>query len=118
MRLASSAYVLKYYKTEQKCSLQNQLMMDYYSNSLDLHSYVERHKYTMSMTTKLLLMSSVANGLRFLRNHRIVHMDLTPKNVLVTWGLITKIIDFGEAYCDRICKKDYQPGFTNPYGPP
>lgn len=45
-------------------------------------------------------------------------MDLAPKNILVSAGLLTKIIDFGEAYCDAVCLKNYQPGFTIPYGPP
>lgn len=118
MRLASSAYMLKYYKTEQKCPLQNLMLMDYLPNSMDLHTYYCRHRETMSVHTKIFIMAGIVNGLRFLRNHNITHMDLTPKNILITSGLMPKIIDFGEAYCFFICKKDYSPGFTNPYGPP
>lgn len=65
-----------------------------------------------------MLLGNIANGLRFLKNYHIVHMDLTPKNILVWPQLITKIIDFGEAYCYMVCKSNYRPGFTNPYGPP
>lgn len=72
----------------------------------------------MSIRTKIVLLAGIANGLRFLKNHNIAHMDLTPKNVLIAPGLIPKIIDFCEAYCFCFCKNDYSPGFTNPYGPP
>lgn len=70
-------------------------MMDFPSNSIDLQTYASKHKSSISITTKLFLLSSISNGLRFLRNNKIVHMDLTPKNILVVSGLITKIIDFG-----------------------
>jgi serine/threonine protein kinase len=118
MKLANSAYIIKYYKTNQECKIKNKLLMEYIPNSLDLYNFVERNKQTLNLTTKFIILANIANGLRFLKNQRIVHMDLTPKNILIGSGLFTKIIDFGEAYCDKINTRSYKPGFTNPYGPP
>lgn len=75
--------------------LKNKLMMDYYSNCYDLYTYIQKNKQTFSIYGKLLLLANIANGLRFLKKQRIVHMDLTPRNILVGPGLLTKIIDFG-----------------------
>jgi serine/threonine protein kinase len=69
--------------------------MDYYPNCIDLFTYIHKNKNILSMYGKLLLLSNIANGLRFLKNHRIVHMDLNPRNILVGPGMLTKIIDFG-----------------------
>lgn len=30
-------------------------------------------------------------------------MDLAPKNILIGQGCLTKIIDFGESYCESVC---------------
>lgn len=93
--MASSAYFIKYYKTQQNCLLKNKLMMDFLPNSMDLYSYILKNRQTFSFFGKLIILSNIANGLRFLRNYRIVHMDLSLKNILVGSSLITKIIDFG-----------------------
>lgn len=42
-----------------------------------------------------MILGNIANGLRFLKNQKIVHMDLTPKNILIGQAYLTKIIDFG-----------------------
>ena len=38
----------------------------------------------------------IANGLRHLRNHNIIHRDLKTDNIIMK-GIIPKIIDFGFA---------------------
>ena len=70
-------------------------MMDYNPKWNDLNQYINLNKYVLSTVTKLKILANIANGLRFLNNHHIVHMDLAPKNILVGSGLLTKIIDFG-----------------------
>ena len=45
-------------------------------------------------------------------------MDLTPNNILLGKDMIPKIIDFGEAYCERLTNKKYKPGFSLPFCPP
>jgi serine/threonine protein kinase len=69
--------------------------VDYNPHVIDLSIYLEKNKNVMSIFTKIALLSNIANRLRFLNSHRIVHMDLVPKNILVSNGLLTKIIDFG-----------------------
>ena len=69
--------------------------MDYMPNCPNLHSYMEKHKMTLSILGKLSLLANISNGLRFLKHYRITHMDLNPNNILVSPHLITKLIDFG-----------------------
>lgn len=75
--------------------MKNKLMMDYLLGYVDLNTYLENHHSTMSIITRIALLSNIANALRFLNSHKIVHMDLTPRNILVGPNLLTKIIDFG-----------------------
>jgi len=69
--------------------------MDYLPNSPTLHTYLHNNKASISILGKLSLLANITNGLRFLKQHRITHMDLNPNNILVGPHLITKIIDFG-----------------------
>lgn len=50
-------------------------------------------------------MVNVLQGLRLLKERKIVHMDLSPKNILVFPSLLAYIIDFGEAYHEKVCGK-------------
>lgn len=79
----------------------------------------------MSLWSKLYLMINVLHGLRHLLEYNIIHLDVKPINIMVCAGLITKIIDYGEAYHRDVCPKsticgyiDYTPGFTFPYVAP
>lgn len=95
LRHAKSPYLIKYYKTEQKCKLENCLLMDYLPNCPTLHQYMEKKKLSLSILGKLSLLANIANGLRFLKHYHIAHMDFNPTNILVGPYLNTKIIDFG-----------------------
>jgi serine/threonine protein kinase len=68
--------------------------MDWYMHkSLDL--YIKNNKISTSLLTKLYLLCQVIQGLRFLRDNKIVHMDMKPQNVLVGKGLLLRLTDFG-----------------------
>lgn len=73
--------------------------MDAIINCNTLRDFLILNKEILSLKTKLIILSHIAQGLRFLSNYKIVHMDLKPNNVLVMLkeGLV-KIIDFSEAY--------------------
>lgn len=51
----------------------------------------------------------MVHGLRYLNNYEIVHLDIKPINILVCKQLITKIIDYGEAYHKDICLPSTNP---------
>jgi protein-serine/threonine kinase len=68
--------------------------MDWYMHkSLDL--YIKNNFRSTSLLTKLYLLCQVVQGLRFLRDNNIVHMDIKPQNVLVGKGLLLRLTDFG-----------------------
>ena len=51
----------------------------------------------MSLSTKLFLLRYIAQGMKFLKDHDVYHLDLKPSNILIGSEQI-RIIDFGEAY--------------------
>lgn len=90
-----------------------------------MDDYVEKRSDTISLWTKICLLINVVKGIRHLVSLGIVHLDLKPINILVCKFMITKIIDYGQAYHPSICQKgiisfnkDYSPGFTFPYVAP
>lgn len=120
-----SYFIPKYYRMESALDVEDTLMMEYL-NGEELDFYVMKHHVTISLQTKLYLLLNVVHGLRFLANYKVVHLDLKPINIMVCRNLITKIIDYGEAYHPEICDKskyrcyylDFSPGYTFPYVAP
>lgn len=70
-----------------------------------LDTYRKLNNCTLSQLTKLYLLSQIVEGLRFLRDHKIIHFDVKPQNMLICRGLILKITDFGESYHPDINKE-------------
>ena len=58
--------------------------MDFYPNHLNLFQYLDAKKKSLSLRIRLHILSNLANGLRFLNKKKIVHMDLTPANILLS----------------------------------
>lgn len=78
--------------------------MDYCSRK-SLGHYLMHYKSIMSLQIKLNFLHQITMGLRFLRDHQIVHLDLKPENVLIKIYKmsnnpypIMRLIDFGEVY--------------------
>jgi serine/threonine protein kinase len=66
-----------------------------YSN---LKDYLRDNYRSISTYTKIYLLLSITQALRFVRDHRIVHLDLKPNNIMIFTNLVIKLIDFGESY--------------------
>lgn len=115
---SSSAYFLKYYISKQKGPLKDQLLMDLCAKGTTLKRFFDMNSLSMQLRTKIIMISNIANGLRFLDKKEIAHMDLNMNNILVLPSLLVKIIDFGEAYQKSLCPNGITPGFTCPFGPP
>lgn len=53
----------------------------------------------------------ILQGLEFLHNRRILHLDLKPDNIMVTHLNVIKIVDFGSAQdFNPLSLKQYNPG--------
>jgi len=124
LKSCHSAYLLKYYEviqSDKHASLAKKVLLDATSYPC-LGEFMRSHKKTITLRTKLIILSHVAHGLRFLKNYDIVHNDLKINNILVVAkDMLIKLIDFGESYHPEVCKaKDYhyKPAYTIPYVSP
>lgn len=53
----------------------------------------------------------ILQGLDYLHTRRILHLDIKPENIIVTYMNVVKIIDFGSA-------QTYNPLFLKQFSPP
>ncbi|XP_072539916.1 striated muscle preferentially expressed protein kinase [Salminus brasiliensis] len=60
-----------------------------------LNSLVDRFRYSEDDVVGYIV--QILQGLEYLHNHRILHLDIKPDNIMVTNLSIIKIIDFGSA---------------------
>lgn len=42
----------------------------------------------------------ICKGLDFCHRNNIIHMDVKPKNILISDGNVCKLCDFGNSYCE------------------
>lgn len=80
----------------------NCLLMDHIP-SLTLTQFLKAYHLTLSLQTKLWFMFSIVQALRFIREFKIVHLDLKPSNILMFHHWAIKLIDFGESYHPEVC---------------
>lgn len=113
-------YVAKFYYSLDVVDgddLSKYLFMEYYPNK-SLDNFKNAFKNTMSLNTKIYMLLQVAQGLKFLKENQIVHLDLKPANILIQKNYIAKITDFGESYNSRVCDEKFRPGRTYPFVAP
>jgi serine/threonine protein kinase len=71
----------------------------------NLSEYMRKKMQSITLRTKLYLIFSIIQALRFIRDQQIVHLDLKPNNIMIYWNLLIKLIDFGESYQIDACLK-------------
>jgi serine/threonine protein kinase len=111
-----SIFLPKYYVvTNRENPHSDCLFMDFIP-SRNLKEYLHTNSASVSLLTKLYLAFSILQGLRYIRDYHIVHLDLKPNNVMIYCNMLIKLIDFGEAYHPEL--PPHKPGYTIPYSPP
>ncbi len=110
-------FLPKYYiNVDQSSQSEQELMVDYL-NSPTLAEYITKNKETMSYQTKIYLGYMIAQGLRYLQEYKIAHLDLKPSNIMVVKQLMVKLIDFGESYHPDIKRTPSSIQATSPASP-
>ncbi|XP_067890786.1 striated muscle preferentially expressed protein kinase [Heterodontus francisci] len=61
-----------------------------------LYSLIDRFRYSEDDVVGYIL--QILQGLDYLHSRRIVHLDIKPDNVIVTYLNIVKLVDFGSAH--------------------
>lgn len=62
-----------------------------------LFEHLYKRKAAVPTEQKLSWALQIAQGMHHLHSHRVVHRDLKSKNILITFGLVAKVCDFGTA---------------------
>lgn len=71
------------------------LISEYCGGKELLHSLIDRFRYSEDDVVSYVV--QILQGLDYLHTRRILHLDLKPENVIVTFMNAVKIIDFGSA---------------------
>ncbi|XP_019712116.1 striated muscle preferentially expressed protein kinase isoform X4 [Hippocampus comes] len=71
------------------------LVAEYCSGKELLHSLVDRFRYSEDDVVDYLV--QILQGVEYLHNRRVLHLDLKPDNIMVTNLNTIKIVDFGSA---------------------
>ncbi|GCC21542.1 hypothetical protein chiPu_0020014 [Chiloscyllium punctatum] len=61
-----------------------------------LYSLIDRFRYSEDDVVSYIL--QILQGLEYLHSRRIVHLDIKPDNVIVTYLNVIKLVDFGSAH--------------------
>ena len=94
----TSMFLPKYYLNSDKQNENNGELMVDFINYPTLSDYVAKNKDSLSYQTKIYLGYIIAQGLRYLQEYQIAHLDLKPSNIMLYKKMMIKLIDFGESY--------------------
>ncbi|XP_065818245.1 striated muscle preferentially expressed protein kinase [Labrus bergylta] len=85
------------------------LISEYCSGKELLFSLIDRFRYSEDDVVTYIV--QILQGLDYLHTRRILHLDIKPENIIVTYMNVIKIIDFGSA-------QTYNPLFLKQFSPP
>eukprot|EP00063_Salmo_salar_P044543 XP_014019378.1 PREDICTED: striated muscle preferentially expressed protein kinase-like isoform X1 [Salmo salar] len=74
-----------------------------------IYSLIDRFRYSEDDVVGYIV--QVLQGLDYLHNRRILHLDIKPENIIITYMNMVKIIDFGSA-------QTFNPLFLKQFSPP
>ncbi|TRY96076.1 hypothetical protein DNTS_017234, partial [Danionella cerebrum] len=74
-----------------------------------LYSLIDRFRYSEDDVVAYIV--QILQGLDYLHSRRILHLDIKPENVIITYMNVVKIIDFGSA-------QTFNPLFLKQFSPP
>lgn len=98
----SSPFIAKFYFSNQALN-KNYLFIEYCSQKSMNAVRSSTHNF-MSLYSKLIYLKYIAQGIKFLKDHDILHLDIKPTNILIGSGIV-KLTDFGESFHPQICPK-------------
>jgi serine/threonine protein kinase len=115
----SGAYILKTYgfsAARYGQGKQYRIIMEYMSRG-SLASLIKEKGDKISLRRKLDMAMNIASGMRKIHEHRMIHRDIRPDNILVNENYVAKIGDMGIARVVDPMNQHTQIG-CQPYMPP
>jgi serine/threonine protein kinase len=124
MKNGASIFFPKYYlPTNKPNPFATHLLLDFIPFAT-LSDFLLANRPLLSLPSLTYLMFSLTQALRYLRDYRIVHLDLKPSNIMLYCNMLVKLVDFGESYHPDLEDGTpphyaaHKPGFTLPYSCP
>jgi serine/threonine protein kinase len=102
--LGSSLFLQKYFiPINNPNPFPNSVILDYIP-FFNLSDFLQFNSAQTFLMNKLSIMFSIIQSLLYLRDYKIVHLDLKPNSIMIYCDLLVKLIDFGESYHPEVCK--------------
>ncbi|CAG5104892.1 Oidioi.mRNA.OKI2018_I69.chr1.g1644.t1.cds [Oikopleura dioica] len=96
---AKSKFVVEIYGIAIEDDNHPVIVMPLYNKNKSISEYVSNSSNIIRFTSALKLLFQCASGFDYLAQNRIVHRDISAKNILLDDNLIPKISDFGLSSC-------------------
>eukprot|EP00331_Platyophrya_macrostoma_P031070 CAMPEP_0176438752 /NCGR_PEP_ID=MMETSP0127-20121128/19501_1 /TAXON_ID=938130 /ORGANISM="Platyophrya macrostoma, Strain WH" /LENGTH=430 /DNA_ID=CAMNT_0017822823 /DNA_START=439 /DNA_END=1732 /DNA_ORIENTATION=- len=132
LKKSTSPYIAKFFHAsrdnKQKVGLNRKgILMEFYPHK-SLEHFKRKMTDTISVNTKLWFLTQMANGIRYMKQEGVYHLDLKNSNILIQKNYSLKLIDFGESYIKSVDPalgvdsskyiKSFKPGRTMPFAAP